>query len=122
MFASPSDMNINPFGGTKMESPITSATDGNGSLLSLLIIGIQWLYTVFFILAVAMILLAAYNFVRGGNNEKLVETAKKQLKWAVVAIAIALVSAGITLIVKDFITGGSSGQQQNQQLPKFPTT
>lgn len=126
MFASPSDMNINPFGGTKMESPITSVANTHDSLTMLLITAVKWLYTAFFIFAVAMILLAAYNFVRGGANEKLVETAKKQLKWAVVGIVVALSASGITWLVEGALVGDVNNLPPNGNIPTLnyplPTT
>lgn len=119
VFASPMDMNINPFGGTKMESPITSVTNTNGSLIALLLTGVRWLYTLFFIFAVVMILVAAYNFARGGGNEKLVETAKKQLKWAAVGIVVALSASGITWLVEGVLVGdiNSPPPKGNTPLP-----
>ncbi|MFA7202002.1 MAG: hypothetical protein WC099_03340 [Candidatus Paceibacterota bacterium] len=115
---------INPFeNDPNMQSPITTVGDQNSGVIGLIVIVIKWMYTLFFIVAVAMILLAAYNFVRGGSNEKLVETAKKQLKWAVVAIAVALVATGISMVVQDFlVTGGESSQPQNPTLPPLITT
>jgi len=64
---------------------------------------IRWLYTLLFIFAVAMILVAAYNFVRGGSNEEYIKKARNQLKWAIVAIALALVASGISVIVQRFL-------------------
>lgn len=115
---------INPFeNDPNMQSPITTVGDQNSGVIGLIVVVIRWMYTLFFIVAVAMILLAAYNFVRGGSNEKLVETAKKQLKWAVVAIAVALVATGISMVVQDFlVTGGESSQPQNPTLPPVITT
>lgn len=124
VFASPSDMNINPFGGTKMESPITSVANTHDSLTVLLITGVKWLYTLFFVFAVAMILLAAYNFARGGGNEKLIETAKKQLKWAVVGIAVALSASGITWLVEGALVGDVNNLTPNGNIPtlNYPLT
>ena len=120
---------INPFeNDPNMQSPITSVGDQNSGVIGLIVVVIKWMYTLFFIVAVAMILLAAYNFVRGGSNEKLVETAKKQLKWAVVASVVALVATGISMVVQDFlVTGGQSStpppaSPPASTLPPLPTT
>ncbi len=120
---------INPFeNDPNMKSPITTVGDQGSGVIGLIVVIIKWMYTLFFIVAVAMILLAAYNFVQGGSNEKLVETAKKQLKWAVVAIAVALVATGISMVVQDFlVTGGQSSAPASTPtptptLPPLPTT
>lgn len=106
---------VNPFeNDPDMQSPITTVGDQSSGVIGLLVTSIKWMYTLFFVVAVAMILLAAYNFVRGGSNEKLVETAKKQLKWAVVAIAVALVATGVSLVVQDFLVTGGESSSSNQ--------
>lgn len=68
-------------------------------LIQILIALIKWTYTVFFIVAVLFILIAAYNFLRGGDNPKAVETAKAQLKYAVIAIVVALLASGAAVIL-----------------------
>jgi len=65
---------------------------------------IRWVYTMFFVLAVLFILLAAYNYLLGGQDEKRIELAKKQLTYAVVAIIVALLAAGVAGVVYDILT------------------
>jgi hypothetical protein len=74
---------------------LTSKSGVEGLVVAL----VRWVYTIFFVLAVFFILLAAYNFLQGGSNEAKVKTAKAQLKWAVIAIAIALLSTAASLII-----------------------
>lgn len=92
--------------------PTSSVTDFNqiinqtatsGILITLL----RWVYVIFFIVAIFFILLSAYNFIRGGNNEPLLQKAKKQLLWAVVAIIIAVVSWAVPFLIRDFISNPS---------------
>jgi len=64
---------------------------------------IRWVYTMFFVVAVLFILLAAYNYLLGGQDEKRIELAKKQLTYAVIAIVVALLAAGISGIVYTFL-------------------
>ena len=97
-------VDISPFqnnAGTK--SPITNVDQvvGTGGLL---ITAVQWIYSIFFVVAVLFILIAAYNYLRGGTNPKAIETAKSQLKYAVIAIAIALVASGISLLIKGILS------------------
>lgn len=84
---------------------------GNGlwtmtSMLTIFITIVQWVYTIFFIVAVFFFLLAAYNFVLGGSDEKRIETAKSQLKWGVVGIVVALLSVGVSYAVDTFLRNG----------------
>ena len=68
---------------------------------------IKWVYTIFFVVAVLFILVAAYNFIRGGTNPKAIETAKAQLKYAVIAIVIALLATAVSVIIEAFLKNGS---------------
>jgi len=56
---------------------------------------------------VFFILLAAYNFVWGGSDEKRLVTAKSQLKYAVIAIVVALMASGISIIIDNFLLEGT---------------
>lgn len=60
-------------------------------------------FDVFFVAAVLLFLLAAYNFLMGGQNEKRIATAKNQLTYAVIAIVVALVAGGVSLVVGDVL-------------------
>jgi len=68
---------------------------------------IGYVYTFFFLAAVLFILLAAYNFVWGGSDEKRLVTAKSQLKYAVIAIVVALMASGISIIIDNFLLEGT---------------
>jgi hypothetical protein len=68
---------------------------------------IKWVYTIFYVVTVLFILLAAFNYLQGGTNPEKVKTAKAQLKYAVIAIVIALVASGVTLLLQRFL--GSYG-------------
>ena len=68
---------------------------------------IRWLYTIFFLTAVFFILLAAYNFIAGAGDENRLKKAKDQLKYAVIAIVIALVASGVSIVIKSFLSGAA---------------
>jgi hypothetical protein len=93
---------IAPFNTDTTKSPIQSAE----GVLDILLNVIKWVYTAFFIIAVLFILLAAYNFIRGGDNPEAVKTAKAQLKYAVIAIVIALLASGASVIIGMFLASG----------------
>jgi heme/copper-type cytochrome/quinol oxidase subunit 2 len=90
-------VNLNPIG---IESPIQSVTQATSIFVTI----VQWIYTIFYIVAVLFILIAAYNFLLGGSDESKIKTAKAQLKYAVIAIVIALISTGVAKIIDNFLT------------------
>ena len=105
---------IDPFNKGDMTSPVQSA----GGALGIVITAIQWLYTIFFIAAVFFILVAAYNFLMGGSQEKKIALAKNQLKYAAVAIVIALIASGISLVISNFLKNpADTGPQPSTSVP-----
>ena len=75
-------------------------------VVNILNYAVKWLYTAFFVITVIYILLAAYKFLRGGDNPKNVEDAKKMLTYAVVAIVVALFATGISVLIQNFLIEG----------------
>ena len=65
---------------------------------------VTYLYEAFYIVAVGFILWAAFNYLQGGNNPEKIKAAKGQLKYAIIAIVIALVASGVTTILNSFIS------------------
>ena len=70
---------------------------------------VQWFYTIVFIVAVLFILLAAYNFITSGGDEEKTGTAKKQLMYAVIGVAVALLSYGIVTFIRNTVASSGSG-------------
>lgn len=64
---------------------------------------VRWTYTIFFIVAVFFILVAAFNFLTAQGDSTKIQEARNQILWAIVAIAIALISVGAAQIIKNFI-------------------
>ncbi len=64
---------------------------------------VKWTYTIFFIVAVFFILVAAFNFLFARGDPEKIKSARSQILWAVVAIAIALISIGAAQIIKTFL-------------------
>lgn len=110
---------IDPLNQGDMQSPIQSVDDGTNLFITI----VQWVYTIFFIVAVLFILIAAYNFIIGGSDEDKVKLAKNQIKYAVIAIVVALIASSLSLIVKNFLEspGGSGGTTTPNPTP-FPVT
>jgi large-conductance mechanosensitive channel len=81
-------------------SPIKEPSD----IFRILAKVVQYAYTIFFIVAIIFIIVAAFNFLTAGGNPEKIQSARSQITWAVVAIAIALISVGAAQIIKTFIT------------------
>ncbi len=64
----------------------------------------SWLYTLFFIIAVVYILLAAFNYLTAGDDSSKTGKATKMIRNAVIAIIIALLSGGFSLIINNFLS------------------
>jgi len=75
-----------------------------GDIFRILAKIVQYTYTIFFIVAVVFIIVAAFNFLTAQGNPEKINSAKSQITWAIVAIAIALISVGAAQIIKAFIT------------------
>jgi NAD/NADP transhydrogenase beta subunit len=67
---------------------------------------VKWIYTIIFIVAVLFILLAAFNFITSKGDQTKVQTAKKQLLYAVIGIAVALLSYGVVNLVQNSLQSG----------------
>ncbi len=67
-----------------------------------------WLYGVLLALAVVFIIYAAFLFLTAGDDSEKVGKAKKQLIYAVVAVAVAVLATGIVTLTQEFL-GTSTG-------------
>ncbi len=83
-------------GGGDVKSPIKSVDD----IYKLMVSATTWLYRIFFVLAVFYILLAAYRYLSAQDDAAKVKKATASLKNAAIAIAIALISTGASLIIQ----------------------
>jgi len=81
------------------DSPIKSPEQIFDILANIL----RYAYTIFFIVAIIFILVAAFNFLTAKDNPEKVKSARSQILWAAVAIAIALISVGAANIIYRFI-------------------
>jgi len=81
-------------------SPIKEPSD----IFRILAKVVQYIYTIFFIVAVIFIIVAAFNFLTAGGNPEKIKSSRSQITWALVAIAIALISVGAAQIIKAFVT------------------
>ncbi|MFH1759395.1 MAG: pilin [Patescibacteria group bacterium] len=93
---------------------------------------IFWFQAIIFVIAVIMVLWAAYLYVTASGNSEKVGQATKTIIYAVIGIAVALLAFGIVPIVSSLLGGAASQfqyqyyqqQQQSYQQPydKTPGT
>ena len=79
--------------------PVSSIADVMKILTSI----VNIMYTAFFIVAIAFILLAAFTYLTAQDDPEKIKSATRQIMWAAVAIAVALISVGFNQIVKSFL-------------------
>lgn len=92
---------INPFGNDPaMKSPVNDIHQTQRLVIEM----IKWFYTIVFVAALITILFAAFNFIRGGSDEKKLAIAKAQLKWAVVGMVVGMIAGGVSLVMKEFLS------------------
>ena len=65
---------------------------------------VNWLTMLFFVAAVLYIFYAAYLFLTSGGDEEKLKTAKTQLLYSIIAIAVALLAGTMQSIVKNILT------------------
>jgi len=68
---------------------------------------IRWIYTIFMVVAVVFVLLAAFQYLTSGGDKEKTKKANNMLMYAVIAIVIAILAFSITRIV------GSVVQESN---------
>jgi ABC-type transport system involved in cytochrome c biogenesis permease component len=65
---------------------------------------VRYTYEIFFIVAVLFILIAAYNFLFARGDPEKVKSARSQVLYAAIAIAVAFLSVGAEAIIKDLLS------------------
>ena len=88
-----------PGGPTQPPKNITSISN----FVTVLQTVLGWMFTIFLILAVVMIIWAAFIYLTAGGEEEKLGKAKSILIYAVVAVVVALVAAGLPNIVGSLI-------------------
>jgi len=85
--------------GTAEASPIKNIQ----GLLTILKKIVVLMYQAFFIVAIGAVILAAFTYLTGGDDPEKIKSATHKIIYAAIAIAIALVSVGANVIIKDLI-------------------
>lgn len=90
-------------------SPITEPNQ----FLDVIASVVKWTYAIFFIITVMFVLFAAFNYLTGGDDAEKIKSAHQQIIYAAIAVAIALLAVGFSLIIQKFLnpSGGGNGSQ-----------
>ena len=78
-------------------------TTGAPALLVILDNITNWVFTIFMVLAVIFVTLAAYKYLMSGGGEE-VGKAHKMLMYAAVAVAVAVLAKGIVVVAEKLVT------------------
>jgi heme/copper-type cytochrome/quinol oxidase subunit 2 len=65
---------------------------------------LKWFYTIIFIVAIAFILWSAFDFITSKGDATKAKAARTKLMYAIVGIAIALLSYGIVQVVQSSVS------------------
>ena len=60
----------------------------------------DWIFTGFLIFATILIVLAAFQFAKGGGDPVQVTAARRNIIFAVIGVIIALLSKGIIMVIR----------------------
>ena len=73
------------------------------TVVNLLNTVVTWIFTIFLIVSVIFIILAAFNYLTSGGDAEKVSKATRQVVFAAVAIAVALLSVAIRFVVEQLV-------------------
>ena len=77
-------------------------TDVNG-LLGFINKVINWIFTVLLVVAVIMVLMAAFQFLTNGGEDAKIKEAQKKLLYALIAIVIGALAKGLVLVISNLV-------------------
>jgi len=95
------------------ESPIKTP----GGLLDTIAGIVKWVYIIFFIIAVMLVLFAAFKYLGGAGNPERLKKAHDMIIYAAIAIAIALLSVGAVKIIENFLQSSTGAEESSEPQP-----
>jgi len=69
---------------------------------------LTWVSGIFWTIAIIAVFYAAYLFLNASGDEERVSKAKRQLLYAIIAMAIAIMAPGLKPLIRNILGGGSS--------------
>jgi len=67
-----------------------------------------WIFWGLLIFSIIMLFVGGYKYATAQGEPERVQSANKTLLYAVIAVVVALVAAGVPSIVDDFLSGGTT--------------
>lgn len=92
-----------------LASAAASDIDTPGKVITIINKFGGWAYAALIAFAVIFIIYAAFLFLTAGDDAEKVGKAKKQLIYAVIAVATAILATGIIAVTKEFLCTSASG-------------
>jgi hypothetical protein len=86
---------------TAPNAPITSLGGVSTTITKI----VNWMIGLFWVIAVAFLIWAAFVYLTAGGDEEKIKEAKSRVVYALIAAAIALLSTGIQAIATSLLTG-----------------
>lgn len=65
----------------------------------------NWLLSILGVLAVIAFVISGIQYITSAGNQDSIETAKKNMKWSIVGVAVALISLTILNTIYNITTG-----------------
>lgn len=72
-------------------------------LMAIIDVVTNWIFAGFVSVAVVMVLLAAFQFVREGGDPVKVSEARQKLIWAAVGVGVALMAKGFVPVIRSIM-------------------
>lgn len=97
---------LTPFAAFAIDIPTTTPPPGIRSFegfLGIFDTVIKWVFTILLVLAVLMIIWAAFAYLTSGGDEEKVKAAHQRIIYAVVAIAVAFLAQGVSFVVAQLL-------------------
>lgn len=97
---------LSPFAALAIDVPATQPPAGIRSfegILGVIDTVIRWLFTILMVMAVVMIIYAAFLYLTSGGDEEKVGKAHKMIINAIIAVAVAFLAQGVSFVVAQLL-------------------
>ena len=85
--------------GVMAESIPDTKIETFGDIISLLNTFVDWLYTLLLVVAAFYLVWGGLDYVLGGGEAEKIESGRNKIKYALIGVAVAVVSKGLMNIV-----------------------
>ncbi|GEM_PF-2316062 len=89
--------------GAFSEQKLPAGPQTKAELLAILDTVVNWFFTIFIIIAIIFIILAAFQFITGGGDTAKISEARQKLIWATLGIIVALIAKGFPVVIRNIL-------------------